>query len=64
MVLNARINNGGNLYEKTCENYDKYFNNKLMSRTVCYYQPNLTQHLCFSSTDIGLKPNRLTKDFN
>lgn len=50
--------------KKACEKYVKYFNNKLMSRIVCYYQPNLTQYLCVYSTDIGLKPNRLTKDFN
>lgn len=45
MVLNARINNGGNLYEKNMCKYVKYFNNKLLSRIVNYYQPNLTQHL-------------------
>lgn len=61
-MLYARINDGGNLFEKkTCEKYDKYFNNKLI---VCYYQPNLTQHLRIYSTVIGLKPKRLTKDFN
>lgn len=64
MVLNTEINNDGNCYEKLREKYVKYLNNKWMSRIVCYYQPNLTQHLRIYSTAIGLKPKRLTKDFN
>lgn len=64
MVLNAGIYNGGNFYEKLCEKYVEYLNNKLISRIVCYYQPNLTQHLRIYSTAMGLKPKRLTKDFN